>query len=68
MDYDYGYTTAARDIGLYMNSGKTEFMYFSQDSGIPLLNNKPMEFVLVTSVVISHQLKPISTYTQVKQR
>ena len=33
---------AARDIGLYMNSDKTEFMYFYQDVAISSLNVKPL--------------------------
>ena len=36
---------AARGIGLYMNSDKTEFMCFKQDAAISTLNDKPLKSV-----------------------
>ena len=35
----------AGDIGLYMNTNKTEFMYFKQDGSISALNGKPLKLV-----------------------
>ena len=36
---------AAKGIGLYMNSDKTEFMYFKQEGAIFTLNGKLLKFV-----------------------
>ena len=54
----YGLEQAAKGIGLYVNSNKTEFMCFNQYSGISL-NSKLLKFGtnFYTSEAISYLLK-----------
>ena len=47
---------AARDIDLYMNSDKTEFICFHQDDTISSLNDKPLKLVDQITYLGSHIL------------
>ena len=55
---------AARDIGLSVNSDKTDLMRFNQDDALFSLKWRVSE--ISTSVVISHLLKLMSAYALVK--
>ena len=55
---------AARGIGLYMNTNKTEFMYSKQEGAISPLSGKPLKLVdKITYLSSNILLKVISTYT-----
>ena len=41
----YSLVQVARNINLYVNSNKTEFVYFNQDSTISLLNVEPLKLI-----------------------
>ena len=47
---------AARDIGLYMNSDKIDFMCFNQDGPISSLNFKPVKLVDQCQDIFFHPL------------
>ena len=41
----YSLVQAAKGIGLYVNSDKTEFMCFNENGDISSLDDKPLKFV-----------------------
>ena len=43
--YYYIDLLTVKGMGLYVNIDKTEFMYYTQDGAISLLNGKPLKLV-----------------------